>query len=88
MSLFINLILSIAVVVLLVKAKCTANQSSPVTSCSKEKEEEAMDIEIKPNEVYAGTGESIVTKSNVVYGVTLSTEPDSQPGTYEYVTRQ
>ena len=86
MSLFINLILSITVVVLLVKAKCTANQSPPVTSCNKEREEEAMDIEMKPNELYAGTGESILTKSNVVYGVALSTEPDSQPGTYEYIT--
>ena len=74
---------------LLVKVKCTTNQSPPVTSCSKEKEEEAIDIEMNPNELYTGTDENIiVTKPNVVYGVTLSTEPDSLPGTYEYVTSQ
>ena len=75
----INLILAITIVVLLVKAKCTTNQSPPVSK------EDAMDIEMNPNELYA---ENIMAKQNVMYGVTMSTELDSQPGTYEYVSSQ
>ena len=82
-SLVVNLILAITVVVLLFKAKCTTNQSSPMTSCSKEKEK----VELSANELY-GTGESIVIKPNVVYGMTLSTEPASQTGIYECVASQ
>ena len=85
-SLVINLILAITVVVLLVKVKCTTNQSPTVISCSKDKIEEAIDIEMNPNELYAGTDENIMTKPNVVYGVTLLTEPTGQSEAYEYVT--
>ena len=40
-------------------------------------------VQMNPNELYT---ENIVTKPNVLYGVTLSTEPAGKPGTYEYVS--
>ena len=45
-----------------------------------------MDIEMKPNSLYClnSGSESIVTKPNEVYGVSMPAEP-SQPATYEYV---
>ena len=83
-SVTINIILIIVVVVLVTKNRGTS-LSLPALP-TREREEGAADIEIKPNSLYGLTSgsESIVTKPNEVYGLSVPAKP-SQPVTYEYV---
>ena len=74
----INIILLIVVIVLVIKSKSTSLSLPLSTSVAEDK-----DIEMKSNSLY-GLTESIVTKPNEVYGVSMTSEP-SHPATYEYV---
>ena len=78
-SVIVNIMLVIAVLVLLIKprAKHTAKELSD------EKENEEVDIEMKPNKLYGLTGDTIVTKPNKVYDISFrSPMEQSQPETY------
>ena len=84
LSVSINIIL-IVVVVLVTKVR-VAPPIPPDTSANEgEVKQGTLDIEMKPNSLYgqltAGGSDSIVTKPNEVYGVSVP----SQPEAYEYV---
>ena len=88
LSTVINVILLIVVVALATRMNNTFAPSLPPTSVTGGEGERqgTMDIEMKPNSLYGLTSnnESIVTKPNEVYGVSVLTEP-SHPAAYEYV---
>ena len=81
----INIMFIVGVLVfkLLIKprAKPTAKQSPRF---SDKRKDGGVDIETKPNKLYALTGDTVVTKTNKVYGVSFQME-QSQPVTYDYV---
>ena len=83
LSVSVNIILIIVVVVWVTKVRVTS-PVPPDTSANEEVKQGTLDIEMKPNSLYDLTSDSIVTKPNEVYRVSVLAEP-SQPEAYEYV---
>ena len=80
-SVIMNIVLVIIVVVLLIILKGRGTRSPQSYEV---KEQEAMDIEMKPNSVYGVTSEGVTAESNDAYGVSQLQDPLAE-SQYEYV---